>query len=257
MRVQDTLDFACGEKPQPPLVGGVEIYLSQRRPDFVYIGWWRWLCGTGALSRKMIDQGFEVESVSPSPFLTARAREVLGERGIIHESTFEDLAVSGKFDLILFSESFQYVKLDRVFRKCRDLLEDGGHVLLCDFFRRDDATGRSGLGGGHSLGRFYRQLHADGFSLAVDTDLTPKIAPSMDLVADLLENFGKPMWDLLLYALECNYPLLHRLARWKYRKKMDKIEKKYFSGRRNAKTFADDKSYRLVLCKLGELRIED
>lgn len=212
-------------------------------------------CGTGALSRKMIDRGLEVESVSPSPFLTARAREMLGERGVLHENTFEDLTLGRKFDMVLFSESFQYVKLDRVFGKCRDLLEDGGHVLLCDFFKRDNPEGKSGLGGGHPLASFYRRLEDAGFFIILDTDLTARIAPSMDLVADFLESFGKPMWDLMLYALESNHPMLHRLARWKYRGKIDKIEKKYFSGRRNAVTFAADKSYRLVLCKPGELEV--
>lgn len=206
-------------------------------------------CGTGVLSRRLLDEGFEVQSVSPSPFLTSRAREVLGEKGVVHESTFEDLDLKGKFDLLIFSESFQYVKLDRVFKKCRDLLSEKGSVLLCDFFRRDDATGESGLGGGHPLGRFYDRLEEDGFILVTDIDLTSRTAPNMDVVADLLENFGKPMWELILYYMESNHPRINRFARWRYRRKIAKIERKYFSGRRNARNFSADKSYRLVMCR--------
>lgn len=206
-------------------------------------------CGTGVLSRKLLDEGYEVESVSPSPFLTSRAREVLGGKGVVHESKFEDLQLDKKFDLLLFAESFQYVKLENVFNKCRGLLSDEGHVLLCDFFRRDDATGGSGLGGGHLLGRFYEHLDRDGFTIVSDIDLTSRTAPNMDVVADLLDNFAKPIWDLIFYYLESNHPRVSRLARWRYRKKIQKIEKKYFSGRRNARTFAADKNYRLVLCR--------
>ena len=206
-------------------------------------------CGTGVMSRRLLDEGYEVESLSPSPFLTSCARETLGEEGLIHETTFEEMQTDRKYDLILFSESFQYVRLDSVFGKCRELLTEGGHVLLCDFFRRADATGESGLGGGHSLEGFYGRLKENGFSVVIDVDLTSRAAPNMDVVADLLENFGKPMWDLFLYFLESNYPRVNRFARWRYRKKIRKIERKYFSGRRNARTFAADKNYRLVLCK--------
>jgi SAM-dependent methyltransferase len=214
-------------------------------------------CGTGVLSMRLLDEGYDVESVSPSTFLTSRAREILGERGVVHESTFEDLHLDRTFDLLLFSESFQYVKLDMVFGKCQELLSDKGKVLLCDFFRRDDASGESGLGGGHLLGRFYERLDKDGFRILTDIDLTSRTAPNMDMVADLLENFGKPMWDLLLYYLESNHPRASRLARWRYRKKIEKIERKYFSGRRNARTFSADKSYRLILCKPEEPEFTD
>jgi SAM-dependent methyltransferase len=33
-------------------------------------------CGTGVLSRRLLDEGYRVESVSPSPFLTAGGRQI-------------------------------------------------------------------------------------------------------------------------------------------------------------------------------------
>lgn len=206
-------------------------------------------CGSGVLSKSMIEEGYEVESVSPSLYLTSLARENLGGQGLVHQSTFEDLDIEKRFDLLLFSESFQYIDLKRVFAKCRSMLNEGGHVLICDFFRRDDATGASSLGGGHSLGRFYEVLKDEKFDLIKDEDITPRTAPNMDIVGDMMENLGKPLWDLLLYYIDSNYPRAGRLARWRYKKKIAKIERKYFSGRRNAANFAADKSYRLVLLK--------
>ncbi|UCG39342.1 MAG: class I SAM-dependent methyltransferase [bacterium] len=206
-------------------------------------------CGTGVLSRRLLGEGYEVQSVSPSPFLTSYARDIIGQEAVIHECTFEDLHLDRKFDLILFAESFQYIDLKRVFPGCRALLTGNGHVLICDFFRRDDATGASGLGGGHSLGKFYERMSEAGFGVVIDSDITSRTAPNMDLVRDLLDQFGKPLWDLFLYFLQSNHPRLNWLARKRYRKRIDKIEGKYFSGRRNAETFRQDKSYRLVLCK--------
>jgi SAM-dependent methyltransferase len=206
-------------------------------------------CGTGVLSAMLLNEEYIVESVSPSPYLTSCAREVLGSGGVIHECTFEELDLNARFDMLLFSESFQYIDLKKVFGKCRELLADGGHVLICDFFRRDDATGRSRLGGGHSLGKFYEELEKSGFVTLVDRDITDQTAPNMDVVNDLLRNFGQPMWELFQYYLESNYPRLNRFARWRYRKKIAKIERKYFTDSRTAETFAEDKSYRFLLLR--------
>jgi SAM-dependent methyltransferase len=209
-------------------------------------------CGTGVLSARLLEEGYLVESVSPSPFLTSCAREIIGDKGLIHESTFEELFIDARFDLLLFSESFQYINLKRVFGKCRELLAEGGSVLICDFFARDDAIGRSRLGGGHSLGKFYEELEKSGFVTLIDRDITDQTAPNMDVVNDLLRNFGQPMWELFLYYLQSNYPRLNRFARWRYRKKIAKFERKYFTDSRTVETFAEDKSYRLVVCKAAE-----
>ncbi len=45
---------------------------------------------------------------------------------------------------------------------------------------------------------------------------------------------------------------LARLFRWKYRKKLDKIQRKYLSGERNGENFARHKVYRLLLLKVPE-----
>jgi hypothetical protein len=127
---------------------------------------------------------------------------------------------------------------------------ENGTVVICDFFRRDDATGQSRLGGGHSLGRFYEEMEKAGFSPVIDSDITSRTAPNMDIVSDMMSDLAQPLWELLCYYLENNYPRVNRFARWRYKKKIAKIEKKYFSGSRNAKSFAADKSYRLILCKL-------
>jgi len=206
-------------------------------------------CGTGVLSARLLDEGYEVQSVSPSPFLTSYAREVIGDRGLIYESTFEDLDVSGSFDLVMFAESFQYIDLEKVFSRTNGLLNDGGHMLICDFFRRADAPNVSGLGGGHNLDNFYDKASVSGLKMIEDIDITDQTAPNMDVVHDLLSEFGHPMWKLFLYYLDSNYPRASKFLKWKYRKKIPKIEGKYFSGKRTAENFKLDKSYRLLLYK--------
>jgi SAM-dependent methyltransferase len=206
-------------------------------------------CGTGVLSKRLLDEGYDVQSVSPSPFLTSVAGEILEGKGHIHESTFEELKLDQKFDLVMFAESFQYIDLEQVFPLAKKLLNDGGHILLCDFFNRDDSKSVSGLGGGHRLGTFYGKVDESGLEKVMDLDITDRTAPNMDAVRDLLDNFGQPVWQLFLYWLDSNYPKAAKFLRWKYKKKIPKIEEKYFTGKRNAETFKLDKSYRLVLLK--------
>ena len=43
------------------------------------------------------------------------------------------------------------------------------------------------------------------------------------------------------------YSLLSRVVQWKYRKKIEKMDRKYFSGARSAENFKVFKSYRLLL----------
>ena len=102
-----------------------------------------------------------------------------------------------------------------------------------------------------SLAWEYLKNDVDLDVILSDTDITPFTAPNMDIVGDMMENLGKPLWELFLYSIDSNYPRASRLARWRYKKKIAKIERKYFSGSRNAKNFAADKSYRLVLCEPG------
>ena len=61
-----------------------------------------------------------------------------------------------------------------------------------------------------------------------------------------------PTWNQLREFLQGRYPLISRILLWKFRKKIDEINRKYLSGERNAKAFAKYKSYRLLSYRLTE-----
>ncbi len=209
-------------------------------------------CGTGVLSRRLLDAGYQVESVSPSAFLNGYARDNIGPRGKIYHSTYEDLQTDARYDLVLCAESFQYLDLDRFFDKTRSLLNSGGHVLISDVFKRDVKQRASGLGGGHNLTRFYADARAAGFEALEDVDITEHTAPTMDVAQDLLSNVIVPLGELLDAFMGDNYPRIQKLVKWKFRKKLAKWQSKYALGRRNATNFAIDKSYRLMVYRMAE-----
>ena len=67
--------------------------------------------GSGSLAKKLISLGYQVDCVIPSEFLAEKVQQKLDTSSIIHITKFENLNISQNYDLILFSESFQYVQL--------------------------------------------------------------------------------------------------------------------------------------------------
>ena len=93
-------------------------------------------CGAGGVASELLARGYEVEGVSPSPLLSEAAREQAGPAFTIHQGRFEDVkfADDQKFDLVMFSESFQYIPMTDSIPKALDRLNEGGHIIASDFF---------------------------------------------------------------------------------------------------------------------------
>lgn len=202
-------------------------------------------CGVGRMASRLVELGHQVEGVSPSAFLADEARRLLGDAFRIYECRFEDLQTESRYDLVLFSESFQYVQTKKALAKCLALLEAGGHLLICDYFQTG-ADGESPFKTGPSLGRFYELISRLPFEPVEDVDITNETAPTADIADGLIRNVGGPLWDILCARLESRQPLLAKLVRWKFKKKIARIEK-HLSGARSGDNFKKFKSYRLLL----------
>jgi SAM-dependent methyltransferase len=205
-------------------------------------------CGAGTLALKLTSLGYHVDCVSPSPVLSMHARALLGDRSSIFECRYEDLETDNRYDVILFSESLQYVKLRKALENSHRLLTAGGHLLICDIFGIETEVA-SAHRGGHKLTRFYDLITQHPFECVKDIDITQQTAPTMRLVDDFLREVGLPVWNLIRRFLESNHRLVSRFLQWKYRKKIHKVSRKYFSGTRTPENFARSKSYRLLLYK--------
>lgn len=212
-------------------------------------------CGAGGLASELIDRGYKVQGVSPSPLLSEAAQKTAGDSFVIHSGRFEEVEIPGgeKFDLVMFSESFQYIDLKQSIRKAKSLLRPGGHILICDFFKRDNVPGKTVIGGGHPYARFQAELDASGLQTVHDIDITQQTAPNLDLVHLMGEQLMLPTMKLIGYTFSHNHPWLARLVRWKFRKKLDKIHRKYTSGQRTGAAFARHKIYKFYLLKAQEL----
>jgi SAM-dependent methyltransferase len=204
--------------------------------------------GVGKFAWQLQQKGYQVDVVSPSSVFSERARTLLGEKSEIFDCKFEDMTTAKHYDLILFSESFQYIPIPKALEKCHQFLNKPGYILICDFFETG-AEGESVMGGGHKLDEFYYHIKQQSLEILKNMDITTNTAPTLDVVDQVLSNVGKPVWELVIQYLESNYRVISKLLKWKFRKKIAKINRKYFSGARNGKNFSIFKSYRLFLYK--------
>jgi len=203
-------------------------------------------CGTGHLSQQLIAKGYHVEGVSPSEVLSDYVRQRLGPQYTLFQSTIEELETDHRYDLVMFSESFQYMLPTLSLPKAYQLLNPGGHVLLSDFFRTR-AEGESALKGGHDLIEFYEILKTQPFSMVSDEDITPETAPNLKLVDDMITDIGEPLWNLTGFYMKSNHPWISKLFMFLFRKRIKKLHFKYFSHQRTPENFLKYKSYRTMV----------
>ncbi len=207
-------------------------------------------CGSGQIAKMLVDIGYQVDCVSPSPYLSKQARQLLGDTSHIFECFYEELQTENRYDLILFSESFQYINPQEAIRKTLGFLSQDGYVLICDFFKKNSPD-KSPLPGGHPLRGFYNVISEYPLELVEDLDITEQTAPTLDVVNDMLNEVAKPTVDLAQQLLDNRYPLMSKFLRFLYKKKITKLNKKYFSKAKTGENFKKFKSYRLLLYRKG------
>lgn len=205
--------------------------------------------GSGGLAEKLINKGYKVHCVSPSEYLADAIEEKLGDKVKVFRSTCQDLELEQQYDLVVFSESFQYVQVNQAIEKSIEALKPNNHLLICDFFRQP-GTGRRPLGGGHGWDWFQNALKEYPLIEIINKDITKETARTMDLFNDMLNDVALPISSLSGRYMDSNFPKSMKLFRWAFRKHLTKINEIYFSGYLTSKMFNKMKTYRLLLYKL-------
>lgn len=174
--------------------------------------------GTGATSEKLKDRGFDVEALSPDPYqdyLFKKNRSVT-----FHLSGFQDFKPSKHYDLVLMSESCQYIPMDELFSNVKACASNG-YLLINDYFiTHPDNTAMSKSG--HNMDTFMEKAKANGFELLQEEDITDKATPSLDLAKEWMDRYVAPSLELLAYSLGRKHPKLFGLVRWLLRKKINR-----------------------------------
>lgn len=204
--------------------------------------------GSGNLAKKLISLGYHVDCVIPSEFLAERVKEKLDENSTIHICKFEAVETNVTYDLILFSESFQYIPMDKSIPKIQKLLSLNGHLLICDVFHKN-VLGKSPMRGGHRWDYFEKIIEESNLKLTCELDITEETAPTYDFLNQLLTDVAEPISEMTGGYLNYKYPKLTKLIKWKFQKKLNRINHVWFSGKLTGENFIKFKSYKLLIYK--------
>ncbi len=213
-------------------------------------------CGTGLTLMKLLDRGYQADGLVPSKFLAETVRGRIAERencsAIVHECIFEDIDLgkyTAAYDALVFSESFQYMDPDEGLALANKVLRPGGVIVMFDYFRIQPADGGPRVkvvGGGHPLERFQASVDKSAFELLSDEDHTVATARTIDFFNFVLQERIQPSLQVLAAFAEEKRPWIMRWGKYFARRKIEKLQKKYFSGLMSSAEFIRSNSYRLM-----------
>lgn len=207
--------------------------------------------GTGAMAGRLASLGYSVEMLTPSEVQVGIAREALGGAATVHLSRLEDFAPGTRFDVCLFSESYQYIPLAASFAKLGELLAPDGRVVIADCFRSDGYQGGRAIGGGHRYSGFLNAVESSGFVIASNEDVTGLAAPSIEIDRMLYRDVLSPVVIQLGGLLEEKRPITHWLARQAYGLFVNSRERQRIADRlqaeyRTPELFVANNTYRFL-----------
>jgi len=216
--------------------------------------------GAGETARKLLALGHTVEIVIPSAVLADRCR-ANAPGAAVHEMRFEAFETAARFDVCLFSESFQYIAPEIALDRAAALLAPGGRIVIADCFRTPEwTTARKAgpvVGGGHLLPRFDAAL-ADRPALHQThrEDITEAVAPSVEIEQAFFNTLG-----LALRRADGEFararPRQRALLHWILRRAIGprrraRLAQRLFESRRTAQAFRLHNRYlMLVLTPAG------
>ena len=180
-------------------------------------------CGIGGNAAYLCSRGFTVEGLAPDVLQQQRFIQNTNGQVPFYLTRFEDFHKSYSYDLILFSESSQYIAVDDLAQGAARLLSSGGYLLIADMMR-SNAEYREGIFSNcHVASELQATLVQAGFKLIKTEDISTHIAPTIDLCVDNFRTFGlttvKYIADLVAIAL----PPLYSLGRWAFKRWLEKL----------------------------------
>ncbi len=177
--------------------------------------------GTGAQSQLLYRKGFEVEALNPDPYQAAIFRSRLRGKVPLKEVKFEDYETKKKYDLILMSESPQYMDTDKMAARARQILRDGGFILLSDYFRKK--AGDKYYSTCKVKERFIETLKGKGFLLEKNLDITGRVLPTLELGREIYIEYALPVLEIIGGYITSSHPVAAGAARKIFSKKLKKL----------------------------------
>lgn len=179
-------------------------------------------CGTGTTAEKLKSRGYEVECLNPDKYQENLFKEKFHNTIPFHPVKFEEFTSTApkKYDLILMSESSQYMDTVKMAEKAKSILSPGGWLLIADYFRKEDTTFYKTC---RMKDEFLRKIKSAGFDLVEEKDITEKVIPTLTMGKKIYDEYALPTIEILSGYFRENQPFLTGLVSKLFSKKLKKI----------------------------------
>ena len=179
-------------------------------------------CGIGGNAAYLCDRGFTVEGLAPDALQQERFLQNTNGQVPFYLTRFEDFHKSYSYDLILFSESSQYIAALDLAQGAARLLDSGGYLLLADMMRFDAEYQEGIFSNCHIASELQIALEQSGFNLIKTEDISTHIAPTIDLCVDNFRTFGLTTVKYIADVAAIAVPPLHALGRLAFKRWLEK-----------------------------------
>ncbi|MDH5654361.1 MAG: methyltransferase [Spirochaetia bacterium] len=203
-------------------------------------------CGTGGVATELLKKKMQLTCLAPDPYLITKTKENTKNRVETITDLYENVeGPSGLYDMILMSESCQYVKIKEGWEQHSKFLRPGGYVLIADFFRIRELDQPYLSKSGHPLKEFIETAENLGFSLIKKQDITKFVAPTMTIYQNLITGKIFPVIEAIFEFTARKFPRFYKIMRKFLKNKVLFLKTKYEN--QGPDIFKKYKSYQVLL----------
>jgi MPBQ/MSBQ methyltransferase len=179
-------------------------------------------CGIGGNAIHLTQRGFKVEGLAPDAIQEERFIKNTKGQVPFYLTRFEDFQQTKSYDLVLFSESSQYVAVDDLAQGTARLLSSGGYLLVADMMRHDAEYKEGIFSNCHVVSELKSALEKAGFHLVDSHDISKSIAPTLDLCIENFRTFGLTTFKYIADVVAIAVPPLHAVGSWAFKRWLEK-----------------------------------
>lgn len=175
-------------------------------------------CGIGGNAAYLLTQGYTVAGLAPDSFQQQQFLQRTEGKASFHLTRFEDFQTTQTYDLLLFSESSQYIAAIDIAQKSRQLLKPGGYLLIADMFRKNAAYQEGIFSNCVVIQELEAALQQQGFELIQVDDISANVTPTIDLCVNYFQTFGLTTLKYIAQLVQIAVPPLYKLGQMIYRR---------------------------------------
>ncbi|GAC1462118.1 MAG: hypothetical protein NVS2B14_10020 [Chamaesiphon sp.] len=175
-------------------------------------------CGIGGNTAYLLSQGFSVEGLAPDLLQQEHFLHRTHGQAQFHLTRFEDFKVDKTYDLLLFSESSQYISATDIAQGSIQLMHPDGYLLIADMFRKTAEYHKGIYSNCLVLTELEAALKQQGFQLIKAEDISTQVTPTIDIGVYYFQTFGLTTLRYIAQLLSISLPLLHKIGRYLFRR---------------------------------------